>query len=240
MRPFFRWSSGIVIVLFSGAIAYNLFFVQSAIKQARNGAIVVEPDRLGELARHVAEAEKRRGHGLPARLVRTTVRPDGLNGRERDAAKAAVVLAAQRSLKKLGFYHGALDGRLGPATRRALLAFQKRLGLKATGIPDQTTLDRLRYEERLRALSGNTASIAPFAPTTEKRALATPAKTKTAAGDARITAVQFALARAGFDPGDIDGRLGPATIRALKRFQAAKGLAVTGRPDAATLKALGL
>ncbi len=236
MRSFFRWSSAIIIVLFTGAIAYNLFFVQSAIRQARNGAIVLKPDRLGALARHVAIAGREKEHASSRRLLQTSVRPAGLSGHERNAAKAAVILAAQRSLKNLGFYKGALDGRLGPATRKALLAFQKRLGLKTTGIPDQATLDRLRYEERLRALSGNTASITPFEPTVERRMT----KAKMATGDARITAVQFALARAGYDPGDIDGRLGPATKRALERFQAAKGLRVTGRPDAATLKALGL
>jgi peptidoglycan hydrolase-like protein with peptidoglycan-binding domain len=37
-----------------------------------------------------------------------------------------------------------------------------------------------------------------------------------------------------------DGVIGPKTRRALKRFQRANGLRVTGRADAATLAALGL
>lgn len=37
-----------------------------------------------------------------------------------------------------------------------------------------------------------------------------------------------------------DGRLGPATRSALRRFQKRKGLAVTGRPNVQTLRALGL
>ncbi len=36
--------------------------------------------------------------------------------------------------------------------------------------------------------------------------------------------IQLALKRAGFDPGQIDGRFGRKTLRALKKFQKAKGL----------------
>ena len=40
----------------------------------------------------------------------------------------------------------------------------------------------------------------------------------------RRTAVQLALKRAGFDPGPIDGKFGPRTLRAIKKFQKANGL----------------
>ena len=53
-----------------------------------------------------------------------------------------------------------------------------------------------------------------------------------------VREVQRALREAGFDPGPVDGILGPATRAALRRFQSAKGLASTGEIDRATAAAL--
>jgi lipoprotein-anchoring transpeptidase ErfK/SrfK len=53
-----------------------------------------------------------------------------------------------------------------------------------------------------------------------------------------LLAVQVLLDRAGFSPGEIDGRAGPNTTKALEAFQRARGLEVTGRADPRTRKAL--
>lgn len=39
----------------------------------------------------------------------------------------------QTALKNAGFYNGAIDGKIGPASRRAISAFQSSNGLKADG-----------------------------------------------------------------------------------------------------------
>ena len=51
-------------------------------------------------------------------------------------------------------------------------------------------------------------------------------------------AVQRALAARGHDVGTIDGVIGPETAAAIRDFQAAQGLAVTGRADRALLARL--
>jgi hypothetical protein len=45
----------------------------------------------------------------------------------------STVAAVQARLARQGYYRGQIDGVLGPATRRALLTYQRRNGLRATG-----------------------------------------------------------------------------------------------------------
>lgn len=52
-------------------------------------------------------------------------------------------------------------------------------------------------------------------------------------------ALQVALDRAGFSPGEIDASMGAFTVQALAAFRAARGIAVTGAVDASTADALG-
>src|ERR687891_2249172 len=54
-----------------------------------------------------------------------------------------------------------------------------------------------------------------------------------------IFAAQVALDRAGFSPGEIDGRPGSNTDRALRAFQKDQGLTPTGELDSATKARLG-
>lgn len=54
-----------------------------------------------------------------------------------------------------------------------------------------------------------------------------------------VRAVQTALEREGFDPGPIDGRLGPRTHDALSAYQRSRDLP-SGAPTVATLEALGV
>jgi SH3 domain-containing YSC84-like protein 1 len=58
------------------------------------------------------------------------------------------------------------------------------------------------------------------------------------ASAASVKQAQQALQAAGFDPGPIDGQMGPATQTALEDFQQAKGLRVSGQLDTETQQAL--
>ena len=57
---------------------------------------------------------------------------------------------------------------------------------------------------------------------------------KDKASDADVTAAQQALKDKGFDPGPIDGLMGPRTHAAISDFQKKEGLKVTGRLDSDT------
>lgn len=54
-----------------------------------------------------------------------------------------------------------------------------------------------------------------------------------------VKRLQAALAERGFDPGPVDGWLGPVTARALRAFQSARGLTVDGVCGPKTWAALG-
>jgi N-acetylmuramoyl-L-alanine amidase len=53
------------------------------------------------------------------------------------------ISGVQDRLQNLGFYHGAVDGILGPLTKEAIGDFQSVVGLEATGELDDATHDQL-------------------------------------------------------------------------------------------------
>jgi hypothetical protein len=59
------------------------------------------------------------------------------------AGMVARVDDAQEKLKDLGFYHGTVDGRMGPQTRAALGRFQEREGIDRTQELDNETWEHL-------------------------------------------------------------------------------------------------
>jgi hypothetical protein len=61
-----------------------------------------------------------------------------------------------------------------------------------------------------------------------------------ASSDATVRNAQVALNDQGYNAGPADGRLGPNTQSAVRRFQAERGLAQTGTLDSSTLSALGI
>ena len=76
---------------------------------------------------------------------------------------------------------------------------------------------------------------------TARPAVATTAKRRTATKpDDSILRAQEALAAAGYHLGVPDGKPGPTTTAALKKFQTDRHLPVTGRLDAITMAALGV
>jgi peptidoglycan hydrolase-like protein with peptidoglycan-binding domain len=127
------------------------------------------------------------------------------------AERTERVKALQRQLTWLGLEPGAIDGRYGPATMEAVRRFQEVRDLPANGVADLATLRALRAGTPERPFSGRVQ---------------------------RVQELQRRLTALGFDPGPVDGRYGPITTEAVKRFQHANDLPVDGVVDPRTLAAL--
>jgi len=63
-----------------------------------------------------------------------------------DLEPGQVIANVQRELQQRGYNAGGVDGQFGPATRQALLAYQRDAGLPVTGEIDEATLGSLGFE----------------------------------------------------------------------------------------------
>jgi peptidoglycan hydrolase-like protein with peptidoglycan-binding domain/TPR repeat protein len=138
----------------------------------------------------------------PADPVAVLARGSGYGG----GTDAALVRSLQRRLDSSGFTPGPIDGIFGPRTEHAVELFQSAHGLVVDGIAGPATLSALR-----------TPSTVLF-----------PGAGYPGAGSGAVRRLQRELRRDGFSPGPIDGRYGPVTERAVRRFQAAHALQVDG------------
>jgi murein DD-endopeptidase MepM/ murein hydrolase activator NlpD len=132
-------------------------------------------------------------------------------------AASGDVAALQVAMNALGLYPHPIDGISGPWTTEAVRSFQAGHGLAVDGVAGPTT--RAALGRRGRPPLGSRAM------TLGQRGW-------------DVAALQFLLRSRGFDPGSVDGGLGTQTSAALRRFQAAAGLAVDGAAGPATLAAL--
>lgn len=72
----------------------------------------------------------------------------------RQGSKGGEVKEVQRRLKEKGFYKGSVDGVFGAGTRAAVIAFQKKNGLKADGIVGKSTFKALGMTQSYNVLVG--------------------------------------------------------------------------------------
>jgi peptidoglycan hydrolase-like protein with peptidoglycan-binding domain len=141
-----------------------------------------------------------------------------------------VVEQVQGILKDLDFYSGTVDGISGPNTRKAIQAYQQKVGLNASGEIDSVLLDQLGATPTASTVvphpaprPGDTAAIPVSA--------SAPADTPAPAPDARIIKIQAGLKAFGNDDMQLDGVVGTRTKAAIKEFQSLFGLPETGEPD---------
>ena len=80
---------------------------------------------------------------MPYRLKERSSLVVARNGDQAMRVYGAVVRQIQETLRKEGLYKGRVTGNYDEATRNAVLAYQKKMDLKQTGLPDAPTLIRL-------------------------------------------------------------------------------------------------
>ena len=133
----------------------------------------------------------------------------------------------QQNLKDLGFFPAKItpNGIFGPATRKAVTDYQTARDLQKTGILDAPTLAALNAEVI------KVPAPKPF----QFSKLLRPGVRST-----DVTELQKKLQSLNFFPQNIkpNGVFGPATLKALKDFQASNGLVQSGTTNRETLDAL--
>ena len=132
-------------------------------------------------------------------------------------AASASVAALQVALRAHRVDPGPVDGVRGPQTRKALVTFQRRAGIKASGKVGRAT------RRALGRLGG---------PLLGQRELAV------GATGWDVSSLEFRLRRYGLPRGAVDGRFTPTTARSLRSFQRAMGLTPDGIAGPRTYRAL--
>lgn len=142
------------------------------------------------------------------------------------------VVPLQRRLKALGYAVGAADGYFGSQTYRAVREFQRRNGLKATGIADETT-QRMLFSSSAIAASGASSSSSSSSSGSYGRQLYWGCEGED------VRQLQKALLAKGYKQvRTADGVFGQWTYDAVRAFQKDHGLSVDGIAGKNTLRAL--
>jgi membrane-bound lytic murein transglycosylase B len=148
-------------------------------------------------------------------------------------------LDLQTLLNGMGYNAGTADGLFGSATRRAVAQFQGDQHLPADGFPTLALLDQVRTRAGLSVASP--ASSPPPASASSAADLSSHGAAEEAGphalDGAGIRALQRQLRRLGYNVGRADGSMGAATRRAIRAFQRAHHLDVTGRATSDVLAA---
>jgi len=141
----------------------------------------------------------------------------------RAADEVEVVRAIQRELQSRGYETGSVDGVPGLVTRASIMAYEYDHGFALTGEASEDLLKRI--------------VLGAAAPEGQKSVPGVAAG-RSAHAEQIIRTVQQSLQTLGYAPIKADGRLGEATVRAIREFEADQKLPETGRVSGALVARL--
>lgn len=124
----------------------------------------------------------------------------------------------QSALKSLGYYSGDIDGITGPMTRSAISAFQTTQGIPATGEVTFQLFQSIRQSAHQASQNLGSAPLVGEQQT--------------------ILSLQRILADLGYAPGPVNGELSTSTEDAIRRFEADRGMPLTGQVSDIVLREL--
>lgn len=154
----------------------------------------------------------------------------------REGARGPDVIELQSRLANLDYDVGPVDGRFGPATRSAVVAFQKANGLARDGVVGPKTWGAL-----------GSASVTPPRSVTPPSSVTPPKSTapvsaasvlRQGARGPEVAQLQNQLTKLRYDVGPADGRFGSGTTHAVVAFQKVNGLTRDGLVGSKTRAAL--
>lgn len=156
----------------------------------------------------------------------------GMNG--------GAVRSLQDQLRTLGFYNGSTDGDYGAGTEAAVIAFQQANGLKADGVAGTATMNAIFGGGGGGGGGGSGGGGSSNPETYGKTAKTNGYTTISAATTSKpnVTALQSVLQSLNYYSGTLDGSYGSGTEAAVKEYQRAAGLRVTGMAGPSTQRLL--
>ncbi len=120
-------------------------------------------------------------------------------------------MMVQEGLAYAGYYDGAIDGAIGPASRKAIVAYQKSMGAPETGYLTASQItDLMRQSQNYRDVPAN-----------DDRMFALEFGDTLAQDDVRV--LQASLNDQGYDAGTADGLLGNNTRQAIAAYKQDNG-----------------
>lgn len=147
------------------------------------------------------------------------------------------VTQAQKMLKAKG-YAGAEDGKYNDDFRASVKTFQGENGLRKSGSLNRATLEKMNIAltdaQKEIPVNPNDLSSGDEKPTETKRGPVFRANKE------QITEVQTKLKTAKMYDGEASGKLDDPTREAIKKWQGANGLKVTGTLNKETLEKMGI
>lgn len=151
-----------------------------------------------------------------------------------------LVAQVQTALAERDLYDGVVDGMMGPGTASAIRAFEHAQGMAQTGEASEKTLAALMTAPMRKAETRTpTPAPKPAAQTpAQAQAAAQPATTGSTSPNPKLMAAQRALAKIGYGPVSIDGKMGTETRNAIKSFERDRNLPETGELGPQVVRAL--
>lgn len=183
-----------------------------------------------ETAPVVEPAQEATAIPLPVPRSRTEVRlphapqPLPVAVSTKPAGQGNLIADTQQALAAAKLYTGTVDGVMGPQTKAAISAFEKKIGLIPTGQPSERLLSQIRKGLPRADLADPVSTGSIEDPETRER----------------TKRVQAALNEIGYGPVEVDGRGGGKTANAIRRFELDNGLPMTGAAGDAVIAKLVL
>ena len=167
-------------------------------------------------------------------------------GSLREGAQGDAVRSLQRNLRTLGYYNGSVDGDYGSGTFAAVAAFQRAYGLTPDGVAGKATLAKIQS-----VLSGGTSGSSSGGSSSSSGSRTSPevygltassngysSLSASQGSSAKVAQLQAMLSAHGYYSGTADGDYGSGTEAAVKAYQRAAGLRVTGIAGPSTQRLL--